>query len=75
MCVLGGGGGGEGGKFNFLALKKNKQKKPLKIKITAIIFYQFVLNILFKFTVHMIYRYEKVFICWRCDLSRNVKKV
>ena len=38
-------------KFNFLAFKKNekktKQKKTLKIKITAIFFYQFVLNILY----------------------------
>ena len=23
----------------------------------------------------MIYRYEKVFICWRCGLIRNVKKI
>ena len=23
----------------------------------------------------MIYRYDKVFICWGCDLNRNVKKM
>ena len=35
-------------KFNFLALKKEMNKtKNLKIKITAIFFYQFVLDILF----------------------------
>ena len=34
-------------KFDFLAFKKKKKKKKLKIKLTAIFFYQFVLNILY----------------------------
>ena len=43
-------------KFNFLAFKKN-EKKILKIKMTAIFFYGFVLNILY---YRLLFTYMKV---------------
>ena len=52
----------------FLHFEKMKKKKILKLKITAIFFYQFVLNILY-ITDYMIYRYERVFIRWKYEFK------
>ena len=56
-------------KFYFLAFKKGN---VLKIKITAIFFYEFVLNIYI--TDYMIYGHESAFICWRYELNRKDEK-
>ena len=61
-------------KFYFLAFKtkmkkKKTKKKIFKIKITAIFFNHFVLNILY----YRLYNLQ-IYIFWRCELNRKDEK-